>query len=149
VEARGTHLDARRQPLLSAAQLVTMAHLGTHVNTLGMNWLHPSAADRASVRAQAEGVRAYHVANNEWVVPSASQPGAAHKVMVWGARVACSCECGRTGGTCKHSAAVRAELAKLAPTAKPATVADRAADRDQAERHIAARITSIAQLYGD
>jgi len=135
-----TQSVARRQPLLSAAQLVTMGQLGTHVNTLGMDWLHPTAADRASVRAQAEGVRAYHVANNEWVVPSASQPGTAHKVMVWGTRVACSCECGRAGGTCKHAAAVRAELAKQ-PAATPATIAP--------AKPAAKSIHSLADLYAD
>lgn len=155
-----TQSVARRQPLLSAAQLCHMAANRTSVNTLGMDWLHPTAADRASVRAQAEGVKAYHVANNEWVVPSASQPGTAHKVMVWGTRVACSCECGRSGGSCKHAAAVRIELAKSAPVAEvkvpapkpankliiaPAVIANRA----QAERYIEAKIRSIAQLYGD
>lgn len=133
-----------RQPLLSAAQLVTMGQLGTHVNTLGMDWLHPTAADRASVRAQAEGVRAYHVTGNEWVVPSASKPGQAHKVMVWGARVACSCECGRAHGSCKHQAAVRIELAKLAPVveAKPAPTAT-------AKITSIAPVRSIADLYSE
>ena len=135
---------ARRQPLLSAAQLVTMAHLGTHVNTLGMDWLHPTAADRASVRAQAEGVKAYHVDANQWAVPSASRPGQAYRVMVWGAKIACSCECGRAGGSCKHAAAVRVELAKQPATStKPAPVSI-APVKPAAT---AKPITSIADLY--
>ena len=114
-----TQLATRRQPLLSAAQLCHMAINRTSVNTLGMSWTNPSAADRASVRAQAEGVRAYHVDANQWAVPSASRPGQAYRVMVWGAKIACSCECGRAGGSCKHAAAVRIELAKQL-VAKPA-----------------------------
>lgn len=135
-----TQSVAHRQPLLSAAQLVTMGQLGTHVNTVGMDWLHPTAADRASVRAQAEGVRAYHVTGNEWVVPSASKPGQAHRLLVWGTKVACSCQCGKSGGACKHQAAVRIELAK-SPATAPAPVSIAPA------KPAAAPIRSIADLY--
>jgi hypothetical protein len=47
----------RRQPLLSAPQFVTMAANRTSVNTLGLSWTNPTAADRANVRAQVEGIR--------------------------------------------------------------------------------------------
>ena len=154
------HITFHRQPLLSAAQLSQMAANGTSVNTLGLSWINPTAADRANVRAQVEGIRPLRLDLSSWAVASSSKPGTAYRVTVWaGNRQACSCECGRAGGICKHIAAVRAELAKSAPVApavpapKPASKLIIApaviANREQAERYIEAKITSIAQLYGD
>ena len=96
---------------------------------------HPTCADRAIVRALAEGLHAYRLDASTWTVPSGSQTGTAYTVRQWSNRLSCSCECGRSGGTiCKHRALVANELSRQQPAA---------------EAKPAAKITSIAQLYDD
>jgi len=145
-----TQSQPRRQPHLLDGILATMAAHGvtrfdaSQFSTRQL--LNPTGEDRALVRALAEGLRAYRLDASTWTVPSGGQTGTAYTVRQWGTRLACSCECGKSGGTvCKHRALVAHELAKhqqpanapapvsIAP-AKPATVS---------------KIASIADLYTD
>lgn len=106
-------MSARRQPLLNQSLLRAMAERGVTLNlshVSGPEMLRPSPELRAWVRAKVEGLIAYHVEGNAWVVPSGSQDGEAHKVMIWGDRIACTCDAGKSRLACKHASAVREAL---------------------------------------
>ena len=153
-----TQSVARRQPsLLHGAFTIMAEHHVYHFDATqftSAQFAHPTCEDRALVRALAEGLTALRIDSSTWAVTSGSQAGTAYTVRQWGTRggsfapagLACSCECGKSGGTvCKHRALVAHELAKhqqpanapapvsIAP-AKPATVS---------------KIASIADLYTD
>jgi len=144
-----TQSVARRQPsLLHGAFTIMAAHNVYHFDATqftSQQFAHPTCEDRALVRALAEGLHAYRLDANTWTVPSGSQAGVAYTVRQWGTRLACSCECGKSGGTtCKHRALVAHEIAKSTPaaTAKPAIAPAPA-------KPAAKSIRSIADLYAD
>lgn len=107
--------------LIDQQILTASARTGSYVNLVGLDFLHPTAQARAYVRGQAEGLRAYHTHSNEWMVPSASHPGEAHRVYVWGSgasqRIACDCPAGQSRRVCKHAELVRHELDRTEPVA--------------------------------
>ena len=144
-----TQSVARRQPrqhLLTSEVFASMVANRVSLDLTQFSTqqqLNPSNVDRALVRAQAAGLKAMHLNDNIWIVPSATQPGVCYRVSIWSGRLACTCAAGRVGTVaCVHRALVAHELSKQ-PTTAPAPVSIAPA------KPATAKITSISQLYDD
>ena len=112
------------KPLVTRQLLSTAAAHGTGLDLRGLYFTRPTCEARALVRAQAEGLVAYHQEANRWAVPSASKPGEIHTLYVFGTnghrKITCNCEAGKAGRTCKHAALVARRIAQEQPAATTA-----------------------------
>ena len=98
-----------RKPLLTVKVLQVAAEHHSGVDTRGLRHL-PVAEASAIVKSQAYGIRPMVVGDKHWVVASASRPGTAHELRVWGERVTCDCEGYRARKFCWHAELVAHEL---------------------------------------
>jgi len=97
------------KPLVTRELLTIAAAHGTGLDTRGLRHL-PAAEAQAIVKAQAFRIAPLHVSGNLWMVASASHPGTAHQVRIWGERVTCDCPGFYGHKHCWHATLVAHEL---------------------------------------
>jgi len=95
--------------LITRELLATAAAHGTGIDARGMSFLSPRCEDRAAIRAQVEGLRAFHLDGARWVCSSGSRPSEGYVLYAYDhGKITCNCDAGTRGAkTCKHRELVR------------------------------------------